>query len=370
MGLTVDRDRLRGLLTAAVEAGIDALADGLAEAVPPAGPVQMVPPSALVVDPRRFQFRVSVVNLSGTDGRLRDACRWNPALAGVLLVWRQPDGRLALVDGHHRLRLALANDVAQVAVLLIEAADATAARVVGGLANLAAGTATAADVAKLMRDAGMTAAAIAAHGISPRSRILKAAAALVPLADPLFARVCTGEMSPEVGAALATAGPPAVQRDLWREAERRHWSADQIAEAAALARLATVTTNTPTGCLPGFEALLQAENSNLGAILAVRAAIRRQLGQEVAALVAVARKRSATSLENRGVAVIDQQAAAEHRDAGRAHCRLFDHLAGQAGPLQDCIAALAQLVTDRSTAAQVVAAQIDTVRAAIESELH
>lgn len=365
----LDRGRLRTLITAAVEGGIEALADGLADVVQPAGPVRMVPPASLVVDPRRFQFRVSTISLSGTDGRLRECCRWNAALAGVLLVWQQQDGQLALVDGHHRHRLALANKVEAVAVLLIDAKDAAAARTIGALSNIANGTATAADVAKLMRDAGLTAAEIAAHGISRRSRVLQDAAALVPLDQRLFARVCTGELSPEVGAALAAAGPPAVQRDLWREAERRRWSAEQIREAVSLARLATVSSSRPSDCLPGFEALLEAENSNLSAILAVRAAIRRQLGQEVAALAAVARRRSALALEAREVAVIDRQAALEHRDSSRAQGRLFDQLAGQSGPLQDCIRELAALVSERTTAAQVVADQIGKVREAIEAEL-
>ena len=102
----MERAALRQLLGDALEAGLDALADGLAAATAPGGPVRMVAPGDLLIDPRRFQFRQSVVNLSGTDGRLRDACRWNQALAGVLLVWPDPGGRLALVDGH---RLALAH---------------------------------------------------------------------------------------------------------------------------------------------------------------------------------------------------------------------------------------------------------------------
>lgn len=365
----MDRDRLRALIGAAVDAGVEALADGLADALQPAGPVRMVPPESLIVDARRFQFRVSTINLSGTDGRLRDACRWNPALAGVLLVWPQADGQLCLIDGHHRHRLAMANKVEAVAVLLIEAKDAAAARTIGALSNIANASATAADAAKLMRDAGLSTAEITAHGISRRSRVLQDAAALVPLDSRLFAQVCTGELTPEVGAALAAAGPPAVQRDLWREAERRRWSAEQIREAVSLARLATVSSSRPADCLPGFEALLQAENSNLSAILAVRAAIRRQLGQEVAALAAVARRRSALALEAREVAVIDRQAALEHRDSSRAQGRLFDQLAGQSGPLQDVIRELAALVSDRNPAAQVVADQIGKVREAIEAEL-
>ncbi|NDC15603.1 MAG: hypothetical protein EBZ76_10675 [Synechococcaceae bacterium WB9_2_170] len=162
----IEREQLRELLGTALDAGLEALADGLAAAMPAGGAVRMVDPAALVVDPRRFQFRMSTINLSGTDGRLRDACRWNPALAGVLLVWAEPGGQLCLIDGHHRHRLAMANSVPLVAVLLVEAADAKAARVQGALSNVANGTAEAPDLAKLMRDCGMSAADVARHGVS------------------------------------------------------------------------------------------------------------------------------------------------------------------------------------------------------------
>jgi hypothetical protein len=328
----------------------------------------MVPPAELVVDPKRFQFRVSVVNLTGTDGRLRDCCKWNPALAGCLLVWADA-GRLHLVDGHHRHRLAVANGVESVAVLLIDARDATQARTIGALSNLANGTATAPDVAKLLRDSGMSVAEVAQQGISARSKVLKDAAALVPLAHGLFAKVCTGELDLEMGLALAAAGPHAIQRDLAKEAQRRGWDAAQVREAAGLAQLATVTTSTASGCLPGLEALLAAENTDLGELLAVRAAIRRALSSEVLALGIVSRKRSAMALEARAVAVVDRAAAADALGSSRAQQRLFDQLAGHAGPLQECIKSLALLVDDRHPASEVVAQNIDRVRRAIEEEL-
>lgn len=363
--------RLREALALVVDALVDALeAPGPGATGPAAGPVRMVPPAELLVDARRFQFRQSVVNLSGTDGRLRDCCKWNPALAGCLLVWAEPGGRLCLVDGHHRHRLAMANEVPEVAVLLIDARDAAEARTIGALSNIANGTATAPDVAKLLRDSGMTVAEVAQQGISTRSKVLKDAAALVPLAHGLFAKVCTGELELEMGLALAAAGPHAIQRDLAKEAQRRGWDADQVREAAGLAQLATITNTPASGCLPGLEQLLADQNTNLGELLAVRAAIRRALNSEVLALSTVARKRSAQALEGRGVAVVDRAAAAEARDSSKAQARLFDHLgAGCHGPLQECIRDLARLVDDRHPAGEIVSQNIGRVREAIEREL-
>ncbi|NDC15602.1 MAG: hypothetical protein EBZ76_10670 [Synechococcaceae bacterium WB9_2_170] len=140
-------------------------------------------------------------------------------------------------------------------------------------------------------------------------------------------------------------------------------------EAAKLASLATVSTTTADGCLPGLGELLMAENSNLSELLAVRAAIRRQLGRELQALSTVARKRSALALEARSVAVVDVEAAADARDSTRSQAKLFDLLAGHSGPLQECIRELAGLVSDSRSAAEVVASNIGKVRAAIEREL-
>lgn len=149
----------------------------------------------------------------------------------------------------------------------------------------------------------------------------------------------------------------------------RRWDADQIAEAALLAGMATISTSRPDACLPGFESLLEAENSNLGAVLAVRAAIRRLLKGEVQALATVGRRRAADLLEARGVALVDVDAAAEHRAVAQSAVTLFTQLAGFRGPLAETIRDLAALVTASRPASAVVAEHIDRVRAALEAEL-
>ena len=53
----MNRSELRALVGAAVEAGIEALVDGLATAVP-TGPVRMVALDQLVVKPEVYQFRL------------------------------------------------------------------------------------------------------------------------------------------------------------------------------------------------------------------------------------------------------------------------------------------------------------------------
>lgn len=365
----MNRTRLRQGLALVVDALADALeAPGPGPAAP-AGPVGLVPIDEIKVDPATYQFRLSAIGKGGVDQRLSDCATFRRELAGVVLVWREPGGQLALLDGHHRRELARRSGVAELACLEVEADSPRAARVIGALSNVAAGNATPADLARLMRDEGMKPAQLAEYGVSKRSALVADAAALLPLDERLFARHCTGELPLAMALALAAAGPPAHQRALAREAQRRGWGADQVAEAARLASVATVSTTTPDGCLPGLEALMESANSDLGAILAIRAAIRRQLSSELLALRCVARRRSAEVLEGRGVAVVDREAASEARDSSRAQQRVFDTIAGHAGPLQECIRELAQLVNDRHPAGEVVAQNIHKVREAIEAEL-
>ena len=366
----MQRDDLRQLLLRAVDAGLDTLADGLAAAAPPAGPVFMAPIADLKVAPELYQFRVSpLLSTAGTDARLKGCRRFRRELAGVVLAWREPSGQLAIIDGHHRLQLARRDGVLDLAVLEVQATGPREARRVGALANLAAGHATPADVARLLRDEAMTPAEVAEFGVSARSKLLADAAALVPLAPDLFGLVCTGEMELPMALALASIGSTVTQRELHREATRRGWSAEQVAEAASLAQLARTSSTEAVGCLPGLEAMLASESSDLGALLSIRAEIRRQLSTELRALRAVAHRRSAAALEAAEVAVIDVAGAAEARDATRATARLFGQLAHLSGPLQTLIRALADEVAAGRPAADVVAQRLPEVRAALEREL-
>ena len=383
------REQLRELLLGALEASINHLADGLAghlqptapaapvstpapaplaASVPP-GPVRMVLIRDLIVDPRKYQFRLSTINASGTDDRLRDCAAFKRELAGVVLVWPEPSGQLALLDGHHRLQLAKRSGVEDLACLVVAASSVRDARLLGAMANIAAGNATVPDVARLMRDENLSPTQVQERGVSRKSRLVVDAAALVPLAEELFGRVCTGELCIETGIALAAAGAPAHQRALAQEAERRRWSAEQVLEAARLASVATVTTSAPAGCLPGLQELMAEADSDLGALLAIRAAIRQALKQELRALQVVSRRRDAENLEALQVAVVDTSAATEAVGCSRAASRVFDQLFGLHGPLMAMIRQLAGEVTPKRPASRVVADHLPAIRQAIEAEL-
>ena len=364
----MDRDALRQLLGQAAEAALDTLADGLAAAAPADGPVRMMPPDQIRLDPARFQFRCDAAG-DGTTGRLR-ARQWHQHLAGALLCWVDPaDGAACLVDGHHRLALSRRCQVPEVAVLLLQARDAREARLQGAAANIAAGQADAPEVARWLAAGGSDLDELERLGVGRRSRLLADARRLQALCPSLLAQVCRGVIPEAMGLALAAAGEAATQRDLWREATRRGWDAPQVAEAASLATMARVSSSEAVGCLPGLEAMLASDSSDLGALLSIRAEIRRQLSTELRALRAVAHRRSAAALEAAEVAVIDVAGAAEARDATRATARLFGQLAHLSGPLQTLIRALADEVAAGQPAAVVVAEHLPRIREALDAEL-
>ena len=314
------------------------------------------------IDPQRFQFR-----LFSHHGDLRAVSRWNADLAGVVSVWQDPaDQQVFVVDGHHRAGLARRLQVPTIAVRFLQAANDQEARMIGALVNIAHGNASAIDAAKLVRDGGLTPAQIADHGLPRNGRVLREGLQLAALAPELFTATATGELPEDLALAIASVGPShTLQRDLLRHAKQHRWSPAAVAEAAEIARFASITTTSNGALLPG---LADWETSNLGDLLAVRAQVRAQLKLEHRALGVAARRRSAAVLEAAG-SLIDCEAAADARAQVRVATDVFTQLAGQSGVISDLLQAMAVEVSSGRSAAEVVAEHLDLIRQAVAAEL-
>lgn len=333
--------------------------------------MRMVPPGALRIDPRRFQFRLSG-GADGTSGRLEGCPSFRLELCGALLGWIDPaDGSGPwLIDGHHRRALALADGAPLVPVLLVEAADAPEARALGALSNVANGTATSQDLCRLLRDQGLDPRTLARRfGLQRNSRTVADARTLLALDADLFARCCTGELALEQALALAAASDHALQRRLAAMATQRGWDPAQTVEAVTLAQLAPQRRTVPAGMIPGLEDLMAEVNGLLDEQLAVRAAIRRSLRVENRACRIVGHHRAASALERRGVAAVDlEQAAAVKAESG-ALLEVFGRLAGLSGPLAQLIAQLAAQVADGADPVRLVDGRMGEIRAVLSAEL-
>lgn len=148
--------------------------------------VVKVPVEKIHIDPERFQFRYE-----GTTRKLEGA-EYNPMLAGTVLLWQDEYNDLYVVNGHHRVDLAKANNIDEMDARIITHEDATAdeARALGAMINIAEGSATAVDIAKVLKDSTINEKELRQY-ISPRSKVARDGMALAKLNDWIFTQVAT-----------------------------------------------------------------------------------------------------------------------------------------------------------------------------------
>lgn len=70
------------------------------------GEIEEVIPGNLLVQPDRFQFKSEIVAEGGVTPKLQDVTKWDPGMAGVVMVFEYADGSRAIADGHQRVALA------------------------------------------------------------------------------------------------------------------------------------------------------------------------------------------------------------------------------------------------------------------------
>jgi hypothetical protein len=174
-------------------------------------------PSQLIADASRFQFKAGGDEAGVTD-RLRGVKQWDQRLAGVVLVYEDRAGKRYIADGHQRLGLAKRledeGQKAKLNAIVLREADGytdTEVMVVAALKNIAEGTGTAIDAAKVFRaldanpDLGSRVADML--GAIPRnSALVRDAVALQALSDRAFGLVVNERVQPahaaEVGRLL------------------------------------------------------------------------------------------------------------------------------------------------------------------------
>lgn len=332
--------------------------------------VETVPIETIARDPKRFQYKAAGQTKTGRSGSLVDTEAYNPDLAGVLTVWRDPaDGKAYIVNGHNRLDLAEKTGFPTVNVRYIQAANAAEARTKGAMQNIAEGQGTPIDAANVMRDGGMSPQEMIAAGVSPRGAVMAQAIPLSRLPKELFDQAVRGDITVDMGVAIGSSnGTEQVMRDLAALAKKGKWSAAKTAEAAEIARFATTTEMRDPNALPlpGFDVM---SSSNFSKLLEVRMAVKSLLKQEITALAAAANQGKTGILEAAGN-VIDVQSSRMARAAAMQEAEVFGRLANMRGPLSDVLNSIADQITGKRKAADVVAANIDQIRGAIDEEIN
>ena len=274
--------------------------------------VYTVPTKSLKVDPTRFQYKVKGIGADGVTDELKGVGKWNPELAGTLLVWRDPaNGKDYVVNGHHRHELASRLGADDINVRYIEAANAKEARSKGALANIAEGRGTAVDAAKYLRDSGNDVEHLRGAGISLAGKVANDATILKNLADKPFQMVTDGRLDEAKALAVAKhLKDPDLQTKLFkkiddRENDGKDWSNREIETAAK--KMANAGTYTQHG--QDLFGDFSEEHSTFDQEVELESHAARQLQQEASDYRAVANKRRAERVADAGnVLAVDENA--------------------------------------------------------------
>ena len=166
---------------------------------PKPAPYVMVRPSDLTLDPKRFQYKESDEN--GVTGALQGVTRWDSNLADPIDAYRDTDGKLYVVNGHQRTDLANRAEAAgqqdvQIPTRVYDAADGYTPeqmRYLGAYRNIAQGSGTEIDAAKIMRQPAPP--GFSTPELPPKSAMVQQARGLSGLSDEAFGAVINGVIS-------------------------------------------------------------------------------------------------------------------------------------------------------------------------------
>ncbi|MES2136615.1 MAG: hypothetical protein V4502_06095 [Pseudomonadota bacterium] len=312
---------------------------GAAAAPPPPTPgepgsVVELPLKDIHLDPVRFQFKQNV-GARGVGDKLKDVSTWDPDMAGMTHVWRDPeDGQIYAVNGHHRVDLANRLDVPTMTARFLRADTAQEARTAGALINIGEGNGTALDAAKLFRESGMTPEDLESRGVSIKGELAGQGLALAKLDPYLFSKVVSGDIPMERGAIIGGGlENPADQRQLYdvlqkSEESGKRMTNDQVGEMIRLANGDQTAKFTETQhSLFGDE---EVTRSLIKEKAEVSDYVRKRLSQERRLFETVGTERAASHLGTTGNVIVAGENAKVALQTSQSQL-LYDKLSTSAG---------------------------------------
>lgn len=186
------------------------------------------PASALKRDPERWQFKEA--NEQGVNDALSGVKNFDITQAGDLLAYYDPaTEQLEIIDGHQRHNVAQNDQDANVKYYVLDGGDKftgaaahsvtpSAARAIGALRNLRAGTGTAIDVAKFIRDSGLKAEDLKEVQVPMSNVRNRDGVALSQLNDDVFREVVMRRFPEKLGTIIGQELPDSpAQTDLLKQ---------------------------------------------------------------------------------------------------------------------------------------------------------
>ena len=176
---------------------------------------------------------------------------------------------------HHRLELA--RGVKEINnVMYVEAENASKARLIGAMQNIAEGQGTATDAAKIIRESKMTESELADFGLSMTDSITNKGAALAKLSDAIFQAVIRGDISENVGAIIGNnIESHDIQEQFYNNIKGRNYTNSTIEIMAQDMSQAPVETQSVTDLFGTTEVEIAAYEERANLIAGVRSVISK-----------------------------------------------------------------------------------------------
>jgi hypothetical protein len=329
-----------------------------------------VPVGSLKTDAKRFQYKVKDIDADGVTQELKSVGKWNHELAGVLLVWRDPENGIDyVVNGHHRHDLANRLRADFLNVRYIDAKDALEARARGALANIAEGRGSSIDAAKYLRDTGHDVEHLKNAGISLSGKVAFEATILKNLADKPFQMVTQGTLEESKAIAVAKhLKDHDLQNALFkkledREEDGKEWNTREIETAAK--KMGNAGKYVEKG--QDLFGMFEDEHSTFDQEVELEAHVARFLGQEARDFRAISSQKRADRVSDAGntLAVDENLKRAIAAEAAAAN---FEREAGLRGPISALIKEHAAELAQAKTKKQKEAVKEKTFAAIKEAQ--
>ncbi|MCH8823330.1 MAG: hypothetical protein IH984_07465 [Planctomycetes bacterium] len=292
------------------------------------------PIADISVDPVRFQFKQGL-NVEGVGTALSTVSGFDQNLAGVVAVWRDSaDGKVYVINGHHRLSIAKKFGVETLAVRFVEAADAKVARAIGAMINLAEGKGSPIDAAKFFRETGITSEKAEIERLDIKEPLVHKGLLLANLTDGIFDLVVQGEMSIKRGVIigqLSNSEQAAITEALRKR--KNTVSDDVVQEMVRLVGLAPTTTET-TASLFGDTST---EVNLFVAKAKLSEAVKKLLRRNKRLFADISNTDKAAALESSEAAIVNLSIAGKEAERAAVAEFVYNKLSGVKGPVSDAL---------------------------------
>ena len=329
--------------------------------------LEKVDPSTVKVDAKTFQFKEGGNELGVTD-RLKGVDKWQEDFAGVALVYEGRDGSRFIADGHQRLNLAQRAQAAGQADVFLNAkvlreADGwtpDAVRVRAALKNIAEGTGSPIDTAKILRAAREA----DLPPLPPTSALVRQGRALANLDENSFGMVVNGVVPENYGAIVGRlVNDPKLQEAALRVLHKTQPENAIQAETIVRQVMSTDVNTSTQSTLFGDEVISESLYMERARVLDASLKALKKDKQVFSTLV-----QQADQIEGAGN-VLSRQANIERMSQDAKVADFIQKLAGTKGPVSDALTAAAQELREGARPGDATRSFLQAVRQSADDGL-